>query len=131
MPVKLNHLFRQNNMREGKNFDVRHKLTWIKQCRHKCHKCGYVTNGQMFYLTSQPVKSIDGQNAYQVFWFCDNNYHHCIRPGYTRPVDFNLIHGKPPSLEEDAPDYDASDSVWEEYVFEQTKKMEAIKKQMQ
>ncbi len=111
--------------------DFRTRLYFVTKSSEYCKKCRRKVKGDMFIVPYQSVKSVDGSMAHPVLWVCNDNYHHIRKLGYNKPVDFTESAG-PDMMDERTgePGFDATDDQWCDYVYEQTKKEEALKKEM-
>ena len=110
--------------------NVKDKMHLVAYSNQYCKKCRRQLKGEMFIVPNQPIKALTGGNAFPVVWFCPNNYHHVRRLGFTKPVDFEQNLGSIAPPKDGLPNFTDSDDIWEEYMMEETKKEDALRKQM-
>ncbi len=93
-----------------------------------CKKCKRMHRGKKFIDYRKPIKAVDDTDAFQVFWMCENNWHHFFKIGFTKPVDFNILKPLPEQKDTGTPGVDASEKDWEDWAMQQTDKFQLEQK---
>ena len=114
-----------------KNEAVRDAIYKFMKCESerwqvRCRKCGH-KYGKKFIDYRKAVKSIDNRDAFQVFFMCNNDWHHFFKMGFTSPVDFNINNGEYdlPNQNADMPDDDAPEKDWDDWAAQQYERVMA------